>query len=74
MKKLRYIYCILLLGFLLGIKDGKVALWVDDDPQPVQVFPYPVSLLPKADQESLKNGIKIGSSEELRSLLEDYLS
>lgn len=74
MKKLRYIYCILLLGFLLGIKDGRVALWVDDDPQPVQVFPYPVSLLPKADQEALKNGIKIGSSEELRSLLEDYLS
>ena len=74
MKKMRYIYCILLLGFLLGIKDGKVALWVEDDPQPVQVFPYHASLLPKADQEALEKGIKIGNSEELRSLLEDYLS
>ncbi len=69
-----YMYSLLLLTFLLGIHDGKIALWSGDDPEPVKVFPYYASLLPKADQDALKKGIPIESSEDLRKLLEDYLS
>ena len=74
MKRLHYIYCMLLLSFLLGIKNGKIALWKDNDPEPVQVFPYRASLLPLKDQEALKKGIRFDTLEELKNLLEDYLS
>lgn len=74
MNKLSYLYCILCLGFLLGIHDGRIALWKDDDPQPVKVFPYYASMLPEADQRALKKGIYLDDDADLRQLLEDYLS
>ena len=74
MKWMRNIYSILLIGFLLGIHDGRIALWVGDDPEPTTIFPYYVSMLPKADQKALENGIEIQDEHRLHSLLEDYLS
>ena len=74
MKRLSYIYCILTLGFLLGIHDGRIALWKDGDPEPVKVFPYFASMLPKADRDALEKGIYLDEDADLRSLLEDYLS
>lgn len=65
---------IMFCGFLLGIHDGKVALWVDEDPQPLQVFPYQASLLPEEDQQALRKGIHAGNPQELARLLEDFLS
>ncbi len=65
--------CILLLGFLLGIRNGKIALWKYDDPTPIRVFPYPVSALPRDVQQALEKGIRIESEEDLPSLLEKYL-
>ena len=44
---------ILLLGFLLGIHEGKVAVWKDNQKKPAKVFPYAVSQLPEADQKRL---------------------
>lgn len=73
-KKLSYLYCILAFGFLLGIHQGRIALWKDDDPQPVKVFPYYASMLPKADQQALEKGIYLDDDTDLRKLLEDYLS
>ena len=64
----------LLLFLVLGCHKGYVALWKEPEPEPVRVFPYPVSALPPADQKALEHGITIGSSEELARLLEDYLS
>lgn len=63
----------LLLGFLLGVHQGRVALWRDEDPEPVRVLPCPVRELPLSEQLLLKIGIRIPSDSELGKLLEDYL-
>ena len=65
---------ILLLGFLLGIRDGKIALWKDGEAEPWRVFPYPVAVLPAETQKDLKNGIRIDSMEDLDLVLENLLS
>lgn len=57
---------------LLGIKDGYVALWKDEDPQPWKILPLRSDSLPVADQLMLKKGIVIRSERELWELLEDY--
>lgn len=51
-----------------------LALWQDEDPEPVAVFPYAVASLPPEDQEALFRGIVIKNEEDLRYRLEDFLS
>ena len=70
----QFLCCALLAVYLLGIHDGKVALWSGDDPEPETVFPYHVSMLPKEARELLEQGIPINSMEELNRLIETYLS
>ena len=70
----QFLCCALLAVYLLGIHKGKVALWQGDDPEPVQVFPYSASMLPKDAREQLKAGIPIDSMEDLNRLIEAYLS
>ncbi len=65
---------LLVWAFTLGCRDGYIALWKDGSSEPIRVFPYSVSSLPRADQEALCRGIRIGSEAELVRLLEDYLS
>ena len=65
---------ILLLGLLLGCHNGYVALWKAGNPTPLTLYPYPVSLLPPADQIALAEGIPIKDFRELSQRLEDYLS
>ena len=74
MKHLRILYSIALLGFLLGIHSGKVALWQDGKKDPIKVFPYSASLLPKQDQALLEKGLHFDTKEELIARIEDYLS
>lgn len=69
-----FLSTMLLFIFLLGIHDGKVALWQEDDPEPVKIFPYRASLLPDEAQEQLRKGIRIESMEDLDRLIEAYLS
>ncbi len=64
----------LLLGFLLGIHEGKIALWKDNQKKPMKVFPYQASILPEEDQKRLEQGIHVDSLNELYKLVEDYLS
>ena len=64
----------LLLGFLLGVQNGYVALWKDGTPEPVRVFPYPASNLPDADRRALEQGIHLDNKLQLIELIEDYLS
>ena len=61
-------------SFLLGVHDGKIALWRDEETEPMKVFPYSVSLLPDAEQERLRKGIPIESMDDLNKLVEAYLS
>ena len=65
---------ILLLSFLLGVRDGKLALWKDGEAEPWRVFPYPIAVLPLETQQELKNGIRIDSMEDLDRILENLLS
>ena len=64
----------LVLGFLLGIQNGNVALWEDGKEDPIRVFPYSASNLPAADRQALENGIHLDSKLQLIRLIEDYLS
>ena len=74
MFKRAHLYFSLIFLFILGCKDGFIALWKDSDPEPVRVFPYSVQSLPPADQKALEKGIPIEDAEDLKHLLEDYLS
>ena len=65
---------ILLFGFLLGVYEGRIALWKDTQPEPVKVFPYHARMLPAADRRALEEGIRFESAEDLIRLLDDYLS
>lgn len=58
---------------LLGVKNGYLALWKEEDPQPAQIFPVRVSSLPLSDQLLLRRGIPVDDARTLLALLEDYL-
>lgn len=64
----------LLLGFLLGIHEGRIALWKDGDSNPWRVFPYPAAVLPTQTQQQLQKGIRVDTMEDLDRLLENLLS
>lgn len=64
----------LVFGFLLGIYEGKIALWRGNEEKPMKVFPYQASMLPAKDQQALQRGIRIKNFSQLHKLLEDYLS
>ena len=74
MKKRVILMNIMLLGFLLGVYKGKIAIWKDNDPTPIKVFPYKASMLPKADQKALEKGIKFDNLDQLQKMVQDYLS
>jgi hypothetical protein len=74
MRKLSIIYGMLLFGFILGIHEGRIALWKDNDPEPYKVFPYYASMLPRKDRNALKKGIYLENEDQLRQLVEEYLS
>ena len=44
--KRRWMQQLLLVGFLLGIYHGRIAVWRAPDPEPVKVFPYYAAILP----------------------------
>ncbi len=67
------ITCCLLLGFLLGIHNGQIAIWKGEDPLPWKVLPYPASVLPQEARQALKKGIPFETMEDLEDLIEKYL-
>jgi len=75
MKRKRwYGYLALIWAFLIGNYHGYIALWTEEAKDPVKVFPYSVASLPPADQEKVNAGIRVNSPDDLKQLLEDYLS
>ena len=55
-KKIQIYYFTAALFFLLGIKDGYVALWKDNSVVPLEVFPYKAQLLPPEERQALEKG------------------
>lgn len=74
MRKITVLYCITLLGFLLGIHGGRIALWEDRKSEPIKIFPYSADMLPKQDRALLEKGLHFDSKQELVERIEDYLS
>ena len=74
MRKIIILYCITAVGFLLGIHNGRIALWEDGKENPIKVFPYSAAMLPEKDHSALKKGIRFKSKQELLERMEDYLS
>ena len=70
----RHLCVFLLLGFLVGIHEGRVALWKAGQASPWKVFPYPSAVLPAQTQQELLQGIRVDSMEDLDRLLENLLS
>lgn len=64
----------MLWGFLLGVHNGRIALWKGQDPQPYRVYPCPVCVLPREEQAALRRGIRIDTMEDLDKFLENFLS
>ncbi len=65
---------LILLGFLLGVHNGKVALWKEPDPEPIRIFPCPISTLPAEVRQALEQGIRFESDTDLERLLENFSS
>ena len=74
MKIKKYQCYFLLAGFLVGIHNGRIAIWKGDDPQPIKILPYLAELLPEADRTALENGIILDTREDLIRFLEDHCS
>jgi len=63
----------LLMGFLLGIHEGRLTLWRDGQAHPEQVYDIRADTLPPADRILLRRGIRAETREELWQILESYL-
>ena len=71
---IRFLCTSLLLGFLLGSYNGRLAVWKGDDPEPYRVYPCPVYLLPQKEREALQRGIRINNMDDVNNFLENFLS
>ena len=65
---------LLLAGYLLGIRGGRLTLWREGETHPEQVYDIRVDSLPPADRLALRSGIRVENREELWEILENYLS
>lgn len=65
---------ILMAVYLLGIHKGYVAIWKDEDPEPMVVTEMPADLLPAEDAAKLAAGIRLPNDYPLSKVLEDYCS
>ena len=73
---MRRCYTVLLLAliFYLGAHEGYLALWKTGINQPVNIYPYKISIYPETDNLLLKKGIPFTEESTLTKLLEDYTS
>lgn len=60
----------MLFSFLIGIHEGRLAIWRDNEATPCEILPVPTALLPTKVQAQLRQGIRVESDEELSKLLE----
>ena len=64
----------IILTLFLGSWRGHVALFTEEGPQPLELYPVRLELLPVADREQLLKGIPVKDTKELMRILEDLLS
>ncbi len=64
---------ILAVGFLLGIHNGRIAIWKGEDPEPFRTIPLWADLLPDDLHTALQHGIPIETMDDLDRFLTEYL-
>ena len=76
MHKIYYNLLVTVTAFnlLLGSWNNHVALYMKGDPEPLEVYPVKLELLPKADQDAIISGIPVENSKKLHQVLQDMLS
>ena len=57
--------------FVLREYEGKIALFQENEPQPIAVYDTPPDALYPADAELLREGIRVKSEGEITRLIED---
>lgn len=71
--KRRWMQQLLLVGFLLGIYHGRIAVWRAPDPEPIKVFPYYAAVLPSQMREALQKGLRVEPGTDLYALVENMV-
>lgn len=61
-------------GYILGVWDGKLAVFLAGSPTPDEVYDVYIVTLPEEEQQALQAGIAIPDEETLQKRLEDYTS
>lgn len=65
---------VIIIGLYLGLHNGYLALYRQQEAPPLQVFPYRAALYPKIDQKALFDGIAVADYQELERLMADLMS
>ena len=60
--------------YVLGEKDGKIAVFASDGYTVVDILDTYIYSLPAADREAIRAGVSVYSVNELVSLIQDYTS
>lgn len=64
----------ILMTFLLGVKNGQVAIWHTESARLLRVLPWPSSVLPAQVQQALNNGIRIEEDSDVGKLILQMIS
>lgn len=59
-------------SYTITVHEGKIAVFKNDEKEPMTVLDVEVTYFPLEDQKLLEEGITVGSLSEARQLLEDY--
>lgn len=60
--------------YYLKEHDGKLAIFIDNQTTPAEIFNVYINTLPPFDQGQLKQGVVAKGYDELSALIEDYIS
>ncbi|MCH3972192.1 MAG: BofC C-terminal domain-containing protein [Oscillospiraceae bacterium] len=60
--------------YLVKTYNGKIGIFRVGETKPFRVLEVETASLPPADQELLRSGISVQSTQELQSVIEDYVS
>ena len=68
----RFLPLLVVFGFLLGIHNGHIGIWKNQDPQPMRTIPCPIWVLSPKQRQMLQSGIPIDSMDDLENLLTQF--
>lgn len=54
--------------------NGNIAVYKTGEPQPIDIYEYPVETLPEEDVKNLEAGIQVKDDAQLERLIEDLTS